>query len=129
MLTQFHPGETEWSKSGRFTGITELELTENGTKQVLGTGKILIGTGKLIDPTKLAHIFISPRRRAQKTYELLFNDIGKNIKVNTTNELAEWDYGNYEGLLTQEIRDRRKSQGLDQESPWDIWRDGCESGE
>ena len=129
MLTQSQPGETEWSKSGRFTGITELELTENGIKQVLGTGKILVGTGKLIDPTKLTHIFISPRRRAQKTYDLLFNDIGEKTKVNTTDELAEWDYGKYEGLLTQEIRDRRKSQGLDQESPWDIWRDGCEDGE
>lgn len=127
-------GETEWTKDGRHTGITELELTEYGVQQVLGTGKVLIGPGKLIDPMKLAHVFISPRKRAQTTFDLLFDGVGKEAlvkdeKVTTTEELAEWDYGKYEGLFTKEIRARRKDQGLDQEKPWDIWRDGCEDGE
>lgn len=127
-------GETEWSKNGRYTGITELELTEDGIQQVLGTGKILIGPGMLIDPVKLAHVFISPRKRAQITFDLLFDRLDKEAlvkdeKVTTTEELAEWDYGRYEGLFTKEIRALRKDQGLDQERPWDIWRDGCEGGE
>lgn len=50
-------------------------------------------------------------------------------RVTTTEELAEWDYGDYEGLLTGEIRARRKNQGLDKEKAWDIWRDGCQGGE
>lgn len=127
-------GETEWTINGRYTGVTELELTDNGVQQVLGTGKILIGPSKLIDPSKLAHVFISPRKRAQTTFDLLFEGAGKQTlekegKVSTAEELAEWDYGNYEGLLTKEIRARRKDQGLDKERPWDIWRDGCEDGE
>lgn len=50
-------------------------------------------------------------------------------KVKVTNDLAEWDYGEYEGLLTKEIREKRKQQGLDREKDWDIWRDGCVDGE
>ena len=127
-------GETEWTKTGRWTGTTELELTDKGVEQVLATGRMLIGTGKLIDPARLAHVFVSPRQRAQTTFDLLFDDVGKDAlekdgKVSTTEELAEWDYGKYEGLLTKEIRARREGQGLDQERPWDIWRDGCEDGE
>lgn len=134
MTDSLTKGETEWTINGRYTGITELELTENGIKQVLETGKILIGPGKLVDPLRLAHAFISPRKRAQTTFDLLFDGAGKEAllkdeKVTTTEELAEWDYGKYEGLVTKEIRARRKKQGLDQEKPWDIWRDGCEDGE
>ena len=127
-------GETEWTKNGRYTGITELELTENGVRQVLGSSKMLIGPGKLIDPGRLAHVFISPRKRAQQSFDFLFDGAGKKSllerrSVTTTEALAEWDYGAYEGLLTKEIRARRESQGLDKEKPWDIWRDGCEDGE
>jgi broad specificity phosphatase PhoE len=43
--------------------------------------------------------------------------------------MAEWDYGEYEGLRAGEIKEGRKKKGLDQEKPWDIWRDGCEGGE
>ena len=99
---------------------------------MLGSGKILVGTGKLIEPSKLAKIWVSPRKRAQRTYELLFEESLDIVHVKTDlqcNLLAEWDYGAYEGMLTGEIRERRKSQGLDQERPWDIWKDGCENGE
>ena len=127
-------GETEWTKNGRYTGITELKLTNNGVKQVRESARILIRPEKVIGPRKLAHVFISPRKRAQTTFDLLFGGIGEETllqekKVTTTEELAEWDYGKYEGLLTEEIRARRKELGLDKESPWHIWRDGCEDGE
>ena len=83
-------------------------------------------------------MYISPRLRAQRTYELLFGDSIKGSgakegeegeRVQTTEALAEWDYGLYEGLLTKEIRKARKEKGLDGEREWDIWRDGCEGGE
>lgn len=150
-------GETEWSQSGQYTGKTDIPLTANGEKQVAGTAQIAVGSGRLIDPAKLGQVYISPRSRAQKTFELLFDEKGRRAlkgenKVETTEELAEWDYGYvctfmksglvnpvasemltsrraYEGLLTKDIRARRKEQGLDQDKPWDIWRDGCENGE
>jgi broad specificity phosphatase PhoE len=46
-----------------------------------------------------------------------------------TEDIAEWSYGDYEGLRTAEIKALRSERGLDQEKPWDIWRDGCEGGE
>jgi broad specificity phosphatase PhoE len=127
-------GETAWSKNGRYTGVTELELTEHGQNQVLASGKIIVGDGKLIDPSRLAHVYISPRNRAKQTFELAFDTkdkemLRKNGKVTETSKLAEWDYGLYEGLLTGEIRALRKKHGLDKDQAWDIWRDGCEDGE
>lgn len=47
----------------------------------------------------------------------------------STENLAEWDYGDYEGLKANEIRQLREKRGLDRERKWDIWRDGCEGGE
>lgn len=95
---------------------------------------MIVGSGRLIDPAKLAHVYISPRRRAMQTFEIAFSDADKQAlkdsqKVSETDRLAEWDYGLYEGLLTKQIRALRKDHGLDTESEWDIWRDGCENGE
>ena len=93
---------------------------------------MLVGTGKLIDPSKLAKVWVSPRKRAQRTYELLFEEYSPLDGVETDlqcNRLAEWEYGAYEGMLTKQIREHRQGQGLDQDRPWDIWRDGCEGGE
>lgn len=50
-------------------------------------------------------------------------------KLFTTEALAEWEYGLYEGLVTREIREGRRARGLDAGGEWDIWRDGCEEGE
>ncbi|KAF3938193.1 hypothetical protein ABW19_dt0202573 [Dactylella cylindrospora] len=129
-------GETEWTKNGRYTGITDLELTPHGIKQVAGTGSQLVGPGKLIDPAQVAHVWVSPRIRAKQTFDLLFRSgsfsIGESLpeeKVTITEEIAEWDYGDYEGLLVGEIRTQRKEKGFDQEVAWNIWRDGCEGGE
>ncbi|KAJ6176656.1 hypothetical protein N7485_003570 [Penicillium canescens] len=130
----YRHGQTEWSKNGRYTGVTELELTKDGENQVLASGKIIVGSGKLIDPTNLAHVYISPRRRAMQTFEIAFDDADQKTlkdenKISVTGRLAEWDYGLYEGMLTKDIRALRKEHGLDAEKPWDIWRDGCENGE
>ncbi|KAF2454653.1 histidine phosphatase superfamily [Lineolata rhizophorae] len=135
-------GETEWSLNGRHTGTTDIPLTANGEKRVRATGKALVGDDRLINPRKLAHIYVSPRKRAQRTLELL--DVGckdklpwnqsaaepenvrTNAKVEIENDVREWDYGDYEGLTSKTIRENRAAAGL---GPWDIWRDGCPGGE
>ena len=63
-------GETEWSKNGRYTGITEKELLSEGEAKVKATAKTVYGDGKLVDPTKLGKVFVSPRKRAQRTWEI-----------------------------------------------------------
>jgi probable phosphoglycerate mutase len=91
-----------------------------------------VGAGKLIDPSRIARLFISPRIRARRTYELLFDDCSRaNLKekCDITEDIREWDYGLCDGHLTAEIRAARKERGLDTERPWNIWIDGCEGGE
>ncbi|KAL8674794.1 MAG: hypothetical protein Q9168_000775 [Polycauliona sp. 1 TL-2023] len=123
-------GETEWTKNGRYTGITDLELTAAGVKQVTATGTQLVGPGKLIDSANIARVWVSPRRRAQQTCQLIFSGTGDIAdKTTLTEDIAEWNYGDYEGLVVGEIRTRRKEKGLDKEREWNIWRDGCEGGE
>ncbi|KAF3912489.1 hypothetical protein ABW20_dc0105840 [Dactylellina cionopaga] len=124
-------GETEWTINGRYTGKTDLKLTPWGLEQVTSTASQLVGNGSLIDPARVAHVWVSPRKRAQQTFDLLFGS-GNTVpeeKVTVTEDIAEWDYGDYEGLLTGQIRKLRKEKGLDSEVLWDIWRDGCEGGE
>ncbi|KAL9616800.1 MAG: hypothetical protein Q9160_008363 [Pyrenula sp. 1 TL-2023] len=130
----YRHGETEWTLIGRWTGTTDLALTENGVRQVMSSGKLVIGRGKLIDPSRVARVYISPRVRAMQTFEAAFGaddrkllEDGDNITV--TAKLAEWNYGAYEGLRTKEIRVLRKERGLDRDEEWNIWRDGCEEGE
>jgi probable phosphoglycerate mutase len=48
-------------------------------------------------------------------------------RIEVTEDIREWDYGDYEGITTPQIRELRKQQGLDPN--WDIWRDGCPGGE
>ena len=67
-------GETEWSLNGRHTGTTELPLTPAGESRIRATGAALVGPDRLIVPGNIAHIYVSPRRRAQRTLELL--DLG-----------------------------------------------------
>ncbi|GAB7365784.1 hypothetical protein MBLNU230_g7118t2 [Neophaeotheca triangularis] len=125
-------GETEWSKSGRYTGATDLDLTAEGSQQVARTAKQLVGRGKLVDPASIEHTWISPRKRAMQTFEQLFGRCVESenaAKFTLTEDFAEWDYGDYEGLKVGEIRASRKERGLDQEKEWNIWQDGCEGGE
>ena len=92
----------------------------------------------------LPRSYVSPRKRAQRTFELLnlgvedplpwaahgSQDPGSLVcgaRVEVTDDIREWDYGDYEGVTSPEIRRRRAEQGLD--PSWDIWRDGCPGGE
>lgn len=138
-------GETEWSLNGRHTGRTDIPLTANGEKRVQATGRALVGEDRLIVPSQLAHIYVSPRQRAQRTFELLglgckdelpWNKHGEpaadperkcDACVEVTEDIREWDYGDYEGITSTEIREIRAKQGLSPD--WDIWRDGSVSGE
>ncbi|KAI0127845.1 phosphoglycerate mutase [Xylariales sp. AK1849] len=124
-------GETEWTISGQCTGNADIPLTENGVEQSRGTGDMLVGPGKLIDPSKLAHIFCSPRQRAVITLDMLLGgDAKKKLKaenkLSLTEDIAEWDYGNYEGKTPSEIEAQREERGLPK---WNIWVEGCEGGE
>lgn len=127
-------GETEWSLNGRHTGTSDIRLTANGEKRIRATGRALVGNDRLIVPRKLAHIYVSPRSRAQKTLQLLMEESeeGKGTlekekkKVETTQDIREWDYGDYEGITSKEIQKQREKDGL---PPWDIWSDGCPNGE
>jgi probable phosphoglycerate mutase len=102
-------GETEWSASGQHTSITDLPLTAAGERQAAAIREII---GDLSPGLVLS----SPRRRALRTAELA------GLRVDeTTEDLAEWFYGAYEGKTSTEIR---------AEVPdWTIWRDGARDGE
>lgn len=125
-------GQTEWSKSGQYTGKTDLPLTHYGVGQMRRTGESIF-RNKFIDPDNITYVFTSPLQRARQTVDLVLEGLTekqkKNIRVVVDEDLREWQYGDYEGLLTHEIIELRKSRGLDQERPWNIWRDGCENGE
>ncbi|TDL28591.1 phosphoglycerate mutase-like protein [Rickenella mellea] len=114
-------GETEWSINGRHTGRTDLPLTPNGEQIIKTRSPLLVGQGKLINPDTLCHVFVSPRQRAQKTFELLFSDLPKLPPHETCDAVREWDYGDYEGLTREQIRSKDKY--------WSIWRTGCPGGE
>lgn len=127
-------GETEWAKIGRQTGKTELDLTADGVNQIQATAKHLVGTNRLLDPRKIARIYVSPRKRTQQTMNALLGEYPDLIHevqgtVVKTEDVAEWNFGDYEGLFLHEIREGRKSRGLDAETVWNVWRDGCEGGE
>ncbi|RLV93447.1 Sedoheptulose 17-bisphosphatase [Spathaspora sp. JA1] len=132
-------GQTEWSKSGQHTSRTDLDLTDFGVKQMRNTGTHLIGNGftNMIKPKNITHIFVSPRLRARHTAELLLEKVDPAVKeqipIVIDEDIREWEYGDYEGLKTNEIIELRKSRGLDQDlapgDKWNIFRDGCENGE
>ncbi len=102
--------ETEWSVSGRHTGRTDIALTEGGRRVAVAL------RAPLADWT-FAHVFCSPLQRARETCALA----GFELVAQLRGELAEWDYGDYEGLTTAQIREERPD--------WDLWRDGCPGGE
>ncbi|KIV87142.1 hypothetical protein, variant [Exophiala sideris] len=127
-------GETEWSRNGRYTGNkADIPLLPEGEDKIRQTASIIFGSGRLIDPSRVSSIICSPRKRATRTLEILLDSDKASSskdklaeKTDVTEDIGEWGYGDYEGLLTQQIRDLRKSRGLDNQRPWDIWRDGCE---
>ena len=101
-------GETEWSRAGRHTGRTDLPLTEQGERQARAVGEALRGR-------HFALVLSSPLRRARETARLA------GFEPELRDDLAEWDYGEYDGLTTPEIRE--------QVPDWTIWRYGALGGE
>jgi broad specificity phosphatase PhoE len=103
-------GETEWSLSGRHTSRTDLPLTEQGNQEARKLAERLRAA-------RIVRVFTSPRLRAQQTCALAELTPVAEIEP----ELAEWDYGDYEGLRSVEIRKRQPG--------WNLFRDGCPNGE
>lgn len=124
-------GQTEWSLSGQHTSTTDIDLTAKGVEQVKEVGRRLVGEGKFIDPKNLKYIISSPRTRAKNTVALLLHQLSEeqrsSIKVIVDEDIQEWKYGDYEGMLTKDIKALRKERGFTKE--WSIWSDGCENGE
>jgi broad specificity phosphatase PhoE len=103
-------GETAWSLSGQHTGVTDLPLTERGEEMARRLRPWLQGIA-------FSHVFCSPRRRAQRTCELA----GVSPPPEIVEDLAEWNYGEYEGRRSVDIRKQRPG--------WEIFEDGCPGGE
>jgi len=108
-ITLVRHGQTEWSAVGRHTSYTDLDLTPDGERQARDLGAALSGRA-------FTAVLASPRRRALRTAELA------GLKVTTVDiDLAEWNYGEYEGQTTAEIRADRPD--------WSLWTDGAPGGE
>jgi probable phosphoglycerate mutase len=103
-------GETAWSLTGQYTGLTDLPLTERGERNARGLGQRLKGL-------TFTKVFTSPLQRARRTCELA----GFGTTAEIDRDLLEWDYGQYEGRRTAEIRADRPD--------WQLFRDGCPGGE
>ena len=99
-------GETERSLNGRHTGTTDIPLTENG-RNIARLWK------PVASEQTFALVMTSPMQRARETCEL--TGLGQQAEVN--NDLQEWNYGEYEGLTTEQIQAQRPS--------WLIFTDGC----
>src|SRR5918997_5396365 len=90
-------GETEWSRSGKHTGRTDIPLTERGRELATAAGQLV---GGLREATPPALVLTSPRNRAQDTARLA------GFRVDAVDErLAECEYGEFEGRTTAEIRE------------------------
>ncbi|CCM05173.1 uncharacterized protein FIBRA_07382 [Fibroporia radiculosa] len=114
-------GETEWSLNGRHTGRSDIPLTQHGEEHTREMAQVLVGQGKVIDPSNICTVFVSPRVRAHRTFHLTFDHLPTTPSHVITEEVREWDYGDYEGLKPAEIHERNPT--------WEIWKDGCPGGE
>ena len=106
-------GETEWSRTGRHTSTTDLPLTSTGERRAGDAGRLL---GTMRGGTEPALVASSPRARALRTAELAGLSVGL-----VTEDLAEWDYGDYEGLSTPQIRETVPG--------WTVWTHASPGGE
>jgi len=103
-------GETAWTLSGQHTGRTDIALTERGERDARALGERL-------KELQIARVFTSPLQRARNTAEL--SGFGQGAQDDP--DLAEWDYGSYEGRRTLDIRAERPG--------WRLFEDGCPGGE
>lgn len=103
-------GETEWSRDMRHTGRTDVPLTDRGREDA----RMLRDSLATFNFTR---VLTSPLSRAVETCRLA----GLGERAETMEALLEWDYGEYEGITTKEIRAHRPG--------WFLWRDGCPGGE
>jgi broad specificity phosphatase PhoE len=110
MIYLVRHGETEWTRSRQHTGLTDIPLTEVGERDARQLGE------RLRDTT-VARVFTSPLQRASRTCELA----GFGAAAEIDPDLVEWNYGDYEGLTTAEIRRHTPD--------WRVFRDGCPGGE
>ncbi len=102
-------GETEWSRDGRHTSRTEVELTPEGEEVARGLAERLAGV-------EFDLVLTSPRVRTRRTAELAgFHD------AHVEEDLGEWDYGDYEGIATPEIREH--------DPGWTVWTHPTPGGE
>ena len=108
-LVLLRHGETEWSRSGRHTGRTDLPLTPGGAADARSLSGVLQGFA-------FGLVLSSPLQRARRTAELA------GLAPEVDDDLVEWDYGAYEGLTTPQIRD---DVGYD----WTVFEHGVPPGE
>ena len=103
-------GETAWTLTGQHTGLTDLPLTPQGERNARALADRLTGL-------TFAQVFTSPLQRAGKTCALA----GFGAVAEVDSDLVEWNYGEYEGLRSAEIRAKRPD--------WQLFCDGCPGGE
>ena len=103
-------GQTEWSRVGRHTGRTDVDLTEQGRAEARDAARTL-------DGWSLRRAYCSPLRRARETAEIVAPPCG----VEIDDDLVEWDYGDFEGETTPHARDRIPG--------WSVWTHGITGGE
>ena len=103
-------GETPWSISGQHTGSTDIALTGHGENEARALRPWLRDVA-------FARVLTSPRQRARRTAALAAPSATASVEP----DLAEWDYGQYEGMRSAIIRQQRPG--------WSVFRDGCPGGE
>jgi broad specificity phosphatase PhoE len=109
-LYLFRHGATEWSQTGQHTGTTDIPLLPKGRRQAEAMGRHLVGR-------PLARVLTSPLQRARVTCDLA----GCGDRAVITGDLTEWDYGELEGLTTDQIRQSYPG--------WTIWDGPVPGGE
>jgi broad specificity phosphatase PhoE len=109
-LYLFRHGQTQWSVSGQHTGRTDIPLTDAGRDQA----RLL---RDIVSQLSFSTVLVSPLSRARETASLA----GLGSQMTVCDDLAEFNYGDYEGLTTKQIRERVPG--------WTIWADPCPGGE
>lgn len=89
----------ELTHCGVQTGLTDIPLTEHGESIVRDLGTRIVGANKILDPAHIQHVFVSPRQRAVKTFDLLFEGVEQKPSWSKEDEIREWEYGVCEGAL------------------------------